>query len=62
MHPFGPETEHRLVETFRAVREAIVDALIWFSDMCLALFDWLAQGQVSLPLLTLLAQHHLLHV
>ncbi|KAK9905737.1 hypothetical protein WJX75_005400 [Coccomyxa subellipsoidea] len=45
MHPFGPETEHRLVEALLAVREAIVDALVWFGDMCMALFDWLAQGQ-----------------
>jgi hypothetical protein len=47
MHPFGPEAEHRLVEALLAVREAIVDALVWFGDMCMALFDWLAQGQVG---------------
>lgn len=47
MDPFRDlNTEHRMIEALVAIREAIIDALIWFSDMCLALFDWLAQGQV----------------
>lgn len=48
MHPFGPDVQHRLIEALVAIREAIVDALLWFSDICLEMFEWLAQGQVLL--------------
>jgi hypothetical protein len=47
MHPFWNGTEQGLVEAFQKIREAIVDALIWFSDLCLEFFDWLTQVSVS---------------
>lgn len=57
MHPFGPDAQHRLIEALVAIREAIVDALLWFSDLCLEMFEWLAQGQVRLMCQILLGPH-----
>lgn len=46
MHPVGHDAQHRLIVALIAIREAVVDALLWFSDLCLEMFEWLAQGQV----------------
>lgn len=47
MHSFGADAEHWLVETLLAIRESVLDALIWFSDLCLEFFNWLSQVRSS---------------